>query len=139
MPYSDTSVEFFATDFASFFLNSNRVTAYWQYNLVVDIDSAELGITGGIRGNYWDFNHQFLASPRLSVSLRPNCKKDVVFFISSGLYHQPPFFKEMRKLDGNMNPDIKAQSSVHLVLGSDFQFTAWNRPFKLVTELYYKY
>jgi hypothetical protein len=38
-----------------------------------------------------------------------------------------------------VHPDVKAQESIHFVLGSDYNFKAWNRPFKLVSEVYYKH
>jgi hypothetical protein len=63
----------------------------------------------------------------------------MVFRVSSGFYYQPPFYREMRKLDGGLNEDIRAQQSVHFVLGNDYQLRIWNRPFKMVTEVYYKY
>ena len=37
-----------------------------------------------------------------------------------------------------VQPDTKAQQSLHFVFGNDFSFKMWNRPFKLVSELYYK-
>ena len=40
-------------------------------------------------------------------------------------------------LDINFN--LKAQTSIHFVLSSDYNFTAWKRPFKFVAEAYYKY
>ena len=33
---------------------------------------------------------------------------------------------------------MKAQQSIHYVLGSDYLFYSWGRPFKWVTEIYYK-
>jgi hypothetical protein len=42
-------------------------------------------------------------------------------------------------MDGSLNRDVKAQDSWHFVLGSDYQFNAWNRPFKFTSELYYKH
>jgi hypothetical protein len=37
-----------------------------------------------------------------------------------------------------VQPNVKAQQSVHLVVANDYNFKMWNRPFKLVFELYYK-
>ena len=44
----------------------------------------------------------------------------------------------MRDFSGQLNPDPKAQKSVHFVLGSDWNFQAWGRSFKFVSEVYYK-
>jgi hypothetical protein len=62
----------------------------------------------------------------------------MVFRISGGLYHQPPFYRELRDAAGQVQPNIKAQQSIHFVLGNDYSFKMWDRPFKLVSELYYK-
>jgi len=139
LPYSDTSLDLFSIENSEYTINSNRMSAYLQDKYIIEFDSVELGLVGGVRIHYWDFNNQFVASPRVAISFKPNWDKDFMFRLSSGFYHQPPFFKELRKPDGTLNYDINAQSSVHVVFGSDYQFNAWNRPFKLITEVYYKY
>ncbi|MDD4149992.1 MAG: carboxypeptidase-like regulatory domain-containing protein [Bacteroidales bacterium] len=132
-------VPLFFTDIAEINIATNRLNAFFQDSYLIEIDSTELSIGGGIRLNYWDFNNEFLISPRFNIGFKPNWENNFVFRFSTGLYQQPPFFKEVRKLDGTLNRDIKAQSSFHLVLGADYEFSAWNRPFKLVTEVFYKY
>ena len=67
----------------------------------------------------------------------------MLFRFSSGLYYQPPFYRELRDRRGAVVPDVKAQRSVHFVLGNDWSFnwTSKNgetRPFKLTSEAYYK-
>jgi hypothetical protein len=61
-----------------------------------------------------------------------------LFKASSGYYYQPPFYRELRDFKGNLHPDLKAQQSVHFVVGTDVNYTAWGRPFKFVSEVYYK-
>ncbi|MDP4292644.1 MAG: TonB-dependent receptor, partial [Bacteroidota bacterium] len=56
-----------------------------------------------------------------------------------GLYQQPPFYRELRDLQGQLHLNIPAQKSIHLLTGSDWQFKAWGRPFKFTTEIYYKF
>ena len=77
-------------------------------------------------------------SPRASLSYRPSWRNDILFRASSGVYYQSPFYREMRNLVGELNKRLKAQKSTHFILGSDYNFSIWKRPFKLVTELYYK-
>ena len=54
---------------------------------------------------------------------------------------QPPFYREMRRMDGSVNTDLKSQKSIHLVGGLSYDFI-WeavsNRPFKIISEIYYK-
>ena len=102
-------------------------------------DGRDLSITAGIRFHYWDYNGQFLLSPRASIAYKPLWQRDVVFRFSTGYYYQPPFYKELRDLEGELNPDIRAQKSIHFVAGMDINFLAWGRPFKFTTEAYYKY
>jgi hypothetical protein len=45
----------------------------------------------------------------------------MVFRVSGGLYHQPPFYRELRDA-GVVQPNVKAQQSVHFVLSNDYSF-----------------
>ena len=54
------------------------------------------------------------------------------------MYYQPPFYRELRGIDGNINTNIKAQESLHFVLSGDYEFAMWNRPFRLIAAAYYK-
>ncbi|MFT5512154.1 MAG: hypothetical protein ACI8SE_000550 [Bacteroidia bacterium] len=66
-------------------------------------------------------------------------KTDWVMTASFGAYGQPPFYRELRNSQGQLNKQLKAQESIHFVLGSDLLFTAWSRPFRLINEIYYKH
>ena len=68
----------------------------------------------------------------------PLWEKDVVFRAATGIYYQSPFYRELRNLEGELNPNIESQKSTHFVLGSDYLFYSWGRPFKLISEVYYK-
>ncbi|NTW32821.1 MAG: TonB-dependent receptor, partial [Bacteroidetes bacterium] len=92
----------------------------------------------GVRANYWDYNKQLIVSPRATFSFKPDWVKRFIFRFSTGYYSQPPFYREMRDFKGNINKDLKAQTSIHFVLSSQYDFMAWGRPFKYVTEAYYK-
>ncbi|MBN2667936.1 MAG: TonB-dependent receptor [Bacteroidales bacterium] len=120
-------------------LSSNRYSAHLQDTYNFGGDSTSMYINAGLRAQYWDFNHQFFVSPRLTYAIKPNWQRDVLLRFSVGSYYQPPFFKEYRSEDGSLNTNIKAQESYHIVLASDYNFKIWNRPFKFVSELYYKY
>lgn len=121
-------------------LNSNRVSGYVEGLVSKETkDTAQLSATLGLRANYWDLNNQALVGPRATFGLKPNWKRDFLFKFSTGYYYQPPFYRELRDYQGNINYDIKAQTSIHFVLTSDYNFKAWRRPFKFVAEAYYKY
>lgn len=119
-------------------LSSGRYMGYVQHNFLFN-DSSSSALTLGVRFNYWDLNKQFLVSPRANYSYKPrNWKRDWLFRLSTGIYNQPPFYRELRDLDGKVHTDVKAQQSIHFIVGTDYNFKAWNRPFKFVMEAYYK-
>lgn len=117
-------------------LLSFRLTAYLQHTTRINPQNT---ITYGVRFNYWDLNGQSLVSPRIQYSHQPRWKKDFTFRAAIGLYQQPAFFRELRNAEGELNKSIKAQSSIHNIIGFDYNFKIWGRNFKWVTEAYYKY
>ena len=62
----------------------------------------------------------------------------MLFRLAAGLYYQPPFYRELRDSSGVVQPNVKAQQSLHVVLGNEYSFKLWDRPFKLISEAYYK-
>jgi hypothetical protein len=102
-------------------------------------DETNYTFTAGVRSNYWTMNNQVLVSPRASFSIQPAWERDVLFRFAAGSYAQPPFYREMRALDGSINTNLKAQNSWHFIAAGDYNFTAWDRPFKFISELYYKH
>jgi hypothetical protein len=139
IPYSDTEVKLYYTLNSRNKLNSNRLTGFIQDTYSLPVSNGDLYVTGGIRFNYWDFNQELLISPRATFSYYPEWENKVSFRLSAGMYHQSPFFKELMNTDGSINEKAKAQRSYQVVTGADYIFTAWDRPFRLSTEAYYKY
>ncbi|HSG67542.1 MAG TPA: TonB-dependent receptor, partial [Bacteroidales bacterium] len=117
---------------------SNRYSAFVQNTWNFHLGTANAYLIAGLRASYWDVNRQFLLSPRATLSIKPLWESDILFRFSTGYYQQPPFYRELRNLEGQINPDVRAQKSIHFVAGMDWDFTAWGRPFKFVTEAYYK-
>jgi hypothetical protein len=104
----------------------------------------------GLRSGYTTVNQEFYLTPRAALTFYPRAflvknghimKRRLSYRLASGLYYQPPFYREFRTIDGNLNTNVKSQKSFHFVAGTDFYFNMWNRdmPFKLSGELYYKY
>lgn len=126
--------------------SSNRVSLHAQDTYRMQTESGFLSVSGGLRMSYWDFNKEFLVSPRVSVGFVPASNDRWALRFATGLYYQAPFYKEYRMIvaDDNdnsvveLNRDIKSQRSWHFILGSDYTFRAMNRPFKLSAEAYYK-
>jgi len=120
-------------------LFSNRISGFIQDTWTIDGDSNRLQLTTGIRVSYWDFNDELLISPRASIAYKPDWEKDIMLRFSSGVYYQSPFYREIRNFKGIVNVNIKSQKSYHFVAGMDWNVKIWQRPFKFVSELYYKY
>ncbi|HUR31857.1 MAG TPA: hypothetical protein VMZ69_10530, partial [Saprospiraceae bacterium] len=60
---------------------------------------------------------------------------------ATGLYAQPPFYKELRKPTGEINEDVKSQKSFHLLAGYSAGFGpqgTQGRKYKFILEAYYK-
>ena len=115
-------------------LSSYRNSGYMQFSK----DINNITINAGTRGSYWTYNEELLLSPRATIAYAPLWKKDIVFRAASGIYYQSPFYKELRTPEGTLNSNIKAQKSTHYVMGADYLFYSWGRPFKWITEVYYK-
>ena len=121
----------------------NNFDAFIQDTWTYKFDNeSEIVLVGGVRANYWDYGRKFYASPRGGIAYKPHLKKnDLVLRLSGGMYVQPPFYRELRKFDGSLvdRDFAKAQRSYQVVLGGDYKFKLWNRPFILTSEVYYKY
>ncbi len=146
LPFNDKRVDLYYNLKANTVLPSFRTTAFFQDCYKLNAEIGKFLFTGGIRANYWSFNKELLISPRVSVSFLPHWEKDFSFRFASGVYYQAPFYKEIRDTlsdaTGNvsivLNDKIKAQRSLHFLIGGDHYFRAWGRPFKFTTEAYLK-
>lgn len=123
----------------------NRFNTYLNWNHEGKIGEHTYYVNAGVRGQSWivsnngsSGDNQFTFSPRAQFILKPNWQKEMIFRFSVGVYNQPPFYRELRANDGSVNPNVKDQKSIHFVLGHDYSFKMWERPFKLVSEAYYK-
>jgi len=144
LPYNPDVIELYNNLAGNLHLASNRFSGYIQDVYKYRMDVGLWIFTGGIRFNYWDYNRQWLASPRLTAIFAPRSSNWQLRF-ATGIYNQIPFFKELRDtmtVNHNtiayLNTHIKAQRSWHVVLGADYHFMQWGRPFKFTAEAYYK-
>jgi hypothetical protein len=123
----------------------NRLSGYGQWSRRTTIGSSDLWLNAGVRAHNWSVSGQDIQSitqtvfsPRGQVSLKPSWDRDMLFRLSGGVYHQPPFYRELRDSTGTVRPGVKAQKSIHIVFGNDYSFSLWDRPFTLNSEVYYK-
>ncbi len=123
----------------------DRISGFGQWSKTFYVNNHQLWFNLGVRAQQWHVKSDGAASkrhtvvsPRAQLAIKPDWEKDMLFRVSGGYYYQPPFYRELRDSLGLVHPEVKAQRSIHFVLGNDYSFTWWNRPFKLVTEAYYK-
>ncbi len=126
-------------------MNTNRLSGFLQFSRKTFLKDHEIWFNIGARAHAWNIKanttesvNQIVFTPRAQFALKPDWEKDMLFRISGGLYAQPPFYRDLRDFNGVIQPEVKAQKSIHVVAGNDYSFTLWDRPFKLTSEVYYK-
>jgi hypothetical protein len=135
-------------------LNANRLELYLQDNWRFQSHKADdndsivptlYTLNYGVRFSHWNYNHESILSPRVSLSIIPSFNQNISFRLATGLYYQAPFFKELRDTTtvngttyATLNSKIKSQRSLHFIAGMDYRFNVNNRPFKFSAEVYYK-
>ena len=147
LPHVDQQVNM-VYNLHSFYDNvTTKYEAFLQDNYGWNALGGRFYLVAGLRFLYWTYNREALFSPRASLAFTPDSKPELTLRVATGLYSQSPFYKEYRKTyidpDGNsmiaMNSDIKSQHSLQVIVGSDYTFSAYGRPFKLTAEAYYKH
>ncbi len=123
----------------------NRFSGFAQFSRKNIWNEHEVWYNIGLRAQNWliasagnPTKSHFILSPRVQFAIKPDWEKDMLFRVSGGVYAQPPSYKELKDNSGEIHPEVKAQKSVHFVIGNDYSFIIWKRPFKLTTEIYYK-
>ncbi len=119
-------------------LDVNKISGYFQDNLIFGDTSNSFTLQAGFRYNYNSLNNEFLLTPRVGASWQPKGGKDIIFRAAAGIYDQPPFYRELRRYDGTVNTDLKAQKSFQVVGGFDYNFKKTDRPMRMTLEAYYK-
>ena len=146
--WSKTKRDFIAVASKKFKIDGKRIVK--TFSDTIRESNSKWALNIGSRVGYTSANQEFFVTPRISVTFIPRLymvrngqvrRRDVAFRLATGLYYQPPFYREFRTFDGQLNLNVKAQKSFHIVAGSDLFFNMWNRevPFKFTAEAYYKY
>ncbi|MCC8146585.1 MAG: TonB-dependent receptor, partial [Bacteroidales bacterium] len=146
LPYDENMLKVYSNLYSKNDIESKRFFGYIQDTYKYRIEAGLLSLTAGVRGSYWDYNKEFIISPRASLGFIPAKNQNFIFRFATGIYYQAPFYKEFRvtESDGegnkyiSLNKDIKSQRSIHFVLGGDYTFHVDDRPFKFTAEMYYK-
>lgn len=126
-------------------MDSRKWELFAQDSWRMKADVGLFNLTYGLRFTYSQFNSEALLSPRVSLGFLPAANDRWIARLACGFYYQTPFYKELRDTtltNGvavvSLNRDIRSQRSIHFVLGADYTFRAFDRPFKFTAEAYYK-
>ncbi|HMK05799.1 MAG TPA: TonB-dependent receptor [Ferruginibacter sp.] len=139
LPFNPAQLNLFKYLNSTADLSIQKFSGYVQDNIRLGQNTKEITLQAGVRYNYNSLNKEFLVSPRMQLSWKPKWREDVVLKLAAGAYHQPPFYRELRRFNGTLNTEVKAQKSYQVVAGMDYNFKGMdNRPFRLTTEAYYK-
>ena len=146
LPNTDKEIELYYSLKGTTSMLSGRLQAFAQNTHHWNTAHGKVYLTAGMRMNWWSFTGEVLPSPRVSVVWMPGWKRDFTFRVATGIYYQAPFYKELRQMLQDesgvyriqLNNSLKAQRSYQLVLGTDYYFRAWGRPFKFTAEAYGK-
>ncbi len=143
LPFSESQVNVLYAIKSNIELSSMRYNAFlqntWSYR---QPGIREMAVTAGVRAGLWDYTGEAIFSPRLLILYRPLAiSEDITWTLSGGLYYQPPFYRELRGLDGSINKNVVSQKSAHVVAGysRDFKVGADDTPFRFIAEAYYKH
>ena len=120
------------------------------YESIIPESNGKFALAVGARGGYTQVNNEPYFTPRISLTYFPRSymvkderivRRSMSYRFSTGLYYQPPFYREFRTFNGQLRTNVQSQKSLHVVAGSDYYFNMWRRekPFKLTGELFYKY
>jgi hypothetical protein len=138
LPFNPSQLALFKSVNGKADIEATRLNGYLQDNIQFN-DSSDFILQAGLRYNYNTLNKEFLLSPRIGVSFIPKrWKRDVVVKAAIGSYNQPPFYREMRRPNGTINTQLKAQKSWQVSLGLDYNFKMFGRAARIQTEAYYK-
>jgi len=144
LPYDPTQVLVNKVFKSENFLQSSRLSAFIQDIYSYRKESVgEWQFSYGLRANYWTLNKELIISPRAQLSYKPlNTKSDIAYRIATGIYHQPPFYRELRNIEGLVNEDVRAQKSAHFLGGFTYDFETGKEyivKYRLIAEIYYKH
>lgn len=126
-------------------MSSNRMEWFGQDTWRFENRIGVLSLNYGARLSYWNWNKEWLFSPRVSLGYIPSWNDNFTFRLATGVYYQAPFYKELRDtttVNGttqvSLSRDIRSPRSIQVVLGGDYKFKMRERLFKLTAEVYYK-
>lgn len=116
-----------------------NINGFYDYKLtqisgfVQDIIALQknLQLNFGLRGSYFDYNKEFIVTPRASIHYDMDDFTTLRF--AAGLYYQQPFYYEIKSMPADKK--LESQKSYHLIAGMERKLST---TLELDAEIYYK-
>ena len=122
----------------------NQKLVFWAQDAMQTSLNSKLKLkwTWGFRSHFSTLNNELYIGPRTRIEFIPlQSYRNQIFYLSTGIYSQMPFYREMRDLNGQIHPEQLSQKSYHIVAGTKMDFK-WqkvsNSAFRWISEVYYK-
>lgn len=145
IPHSGNSLHYIYNLKSKNKVSSDHVELFVQDTWRHESAAGIINLNYGLRLSHWNWNSEWLCSPRVCAGYVPERNENLTFRLSTGLYYQRPFYKELRdtitehyNTRVELNRGIRSQGSYQLLLGGEYKFRLMDRPFKFSAETYYK-
>lgn len=147
IPNSDKDLYMIYSMKADNTIDATRTEAYVQdtWRFASAGEHTYFTLNYGVRMSHWNFNHETIVSPRLSLGIIPAFDHNMTLRFATGIYYQAPIFKELRDTStvngitvATLNRKIKSQRSIHFIAGMDYRFNLAGRKYIFSAEAYYK-
>ena len=129
LPHSENSLNLIYNLVSNNKINSSRIEAFLQDKWIKEFSEGTMVLNYGVRLAHWNWNDEWLFSPRATVAFTPTKNENLTLRFSAGVYYQAPFYKELKdtvSVDGNttvkLNKEIKSQRTIHFVVCGEYKF-----------------
>ncbi|MBR0047979.1 MAG: TonB-dependent receptor [Prevotella sp.] len=145
VPHSADRLDLIYTLSSNNKMTSTRLEGYLQDSYRFNRNENYYTLNYGLRFSHWSWSGETTVSPRLSLALVPRFNHNLTMRLSTGLYYQAPFYKELRDTVkqaaitvATLNSHIKSPRSLQVIAAADYRFNMMNRPFRFTAEAYFK-
>ena len=96
LPHTGNGVDVIYSLHSRYENTTMRMGAFFQDTYRFNTGMGRFTLTGGVRASYWNYNNEFIVSPRASIAFVPEKNSNVLARFATGIYYQTPFYKEYR-------------------------------------------
>ena len=96
LPYDPTALRLIYSLRSKSDISTSRISLFAQDTWRIRSKAGLFNLTYGVRLSHWNWNKELIVSPRVSVGLLPSFSDHWTMRFATGLYYQPPFYKELK-------------------------------------------